>query len=44
MRVYAKDPAQATVGDPENQDFYLLRLSPDELITGQGGQIGRAHV
>jgi hypothetical protein len=37
IRVYVKDPKEAQPGELENQNFYELRLAPEELFKGKGG-------
>ena len=37
MRVYAKDPKQATAGELENQDFFEFKLSTGGFFANQGG-------
>jgi hypothetical protein len=37
LRVYRKDPKSAQWSAPDNQDFYEMRLAPDELFKGTGG-------
>jgi len=37
LRVYVKDPKEVQFGASGSQDFYELRLAPEELFKGNGG-------